>query len=677
METKVFRLYSFQIVMIPCITIPYMKTVLITRGRENRRVLPFAFLFIYCVWGKYKYGEEAKMWRTKIRNSLIGASGAVKEFPVSILSAFGFMLVTLVRIYMDWPAQEAYNFLFGCLHLAFAFGAILGLMLITLDRRLHDDQRWFLHANIVTGIVVGILIWILYNFGGIARTGSDASILYLSELARNRMIVLMSISGIWFVYGLKRKDQQAMFGPPLFMVQKAYVVAVFYGLIVMLGTAMVAGAVQALLFEEMSEKVYMVLGTLSGFFAFLVFVGYFRPNKDENQEYLRAVESQPTFIRRLFELILIPIMMAMTVVLLMWAFKIIFTGEWPRFAELSGIILSYVLIGIWLHFMVTEHSAVSSKFYKKVFPICSLVILSFGIWGWLRHLNESGLKTDSYVFILIWIVGIIASVVLPIKKERSHTVIATVISIVLLVSVLPIVGSHRLPVRSQLDRLETLLMSANMFDKGQIIPASEEVSSEAKEDITNAVLYITREEAPKLPEWFDPQLEEHAYFESTMGFEWTWPKMDYDSQDRRYGLNLQLSQGIVEIKGYDYAVSLNPRGYMSEERGAIDLTGHNDTYTIEWLVDRYSGIPTLKIIAGEKVILKENLQGYLQTLTDKFPPGEEKQRMETIEDMSLTIENEQLKVLLVFRFIDINVDVEEDRINYYLDVDKLYIKEND
>jgi hypothetical protein len=49
-----------------------------------------------------------------------GAAQAFQAFPAANASALGFAVVTLVRIHMDWPQQEAYNFLFNCLHLSFA-----------------------------------------------------------------------------------------------------------------------------------------------------------------------------------------------------------------------------------------------------------------------------------------------------------------------------------------------------------------------------------------------------------------------------------------------------------------------------------------------------------------------------------------------------------------------------
>lgn len=49
-----------------------------------------------------------------------GAAKAFTSFPAAIACAFAFTLVTIVRIYLDWPANKDYNFLFNCLHWSFA-----------------------------------------------------------------------------------------------------------------------------------------------------------------------------------------------------------------------------------------------------------------------------------------------------------------------------------------------------------------------------------------------------------------------------------------------------------------------------------------------------------------------------------------------------------------------------
>ncbi len=43
----------------------------------------------------------------------------------------------------------------------------------------------------------------------------------------------------------------------------------------MAGTSSIAGAIEALLYNDMSEKVYMYISAVVGFLTFILFIGYF------------------------------------------------------------------------------------------------------------------------------------------------------------------------------------------------------------------------------------------------------------------------------------------------------------------------------------------------------------------------------------------------------------------
>src|SRR6056297_3440115 len=93
-----------------------------------------------------------------IKSSMIksfqGAANAFRNFPMSIASAVLFAIVTMVRIQLDWEAQEAYNFLFNCLHLAFAVGALFSLMTITAAKSRFGDRKSFYTANALGALAI-------------------------------------------------------------------------------------------------------------------------------------------------------------------------------------------------------------------------------------------------------------------------------------------------------------------------------------------------------------------------------------------------------------------------------------------------------------------------------------------------------------------------------------------
>nr|HXK78364.1 DUF4153 domain-containing protein [Oscillospiraceae bacterium] len=468
------------------------------------------------------------------------------------------------------------------------------------------------------------------------------------------------------------------FSRSLFMAQKAFFIAAIYGVVLMGGFSGVAGAVQALLYRDMSEKVYMDLGTLAGFLAFTVFVGYFPDfRRGETDEHRESAQKQPRFIEILFGYIMVPIVLALTVVLLLWAGKTVVTGTWPSFEQLAGIAAAYAAGGIWLHIMVTRYETGIAGFYRRVYPIAALVILAFEAWALAVQLGKWGLRTTEYIFLLLWVVTAAASVLLIFMREKAHTIIAAVLCAVAVFSVLPAVGYHALPVAEQTARLERLLTENGMFEDGKIVPAVSEPERSVRESVTETVSFLAYAEDAKLPAWFVEDLNLSSVFRETFGFEQIWPQ-DEDATGVDEGdylsTYLTLPSGAVDIGGYRWAV--NPVGYKTETgQDSVTIDGDRGTYRIYWTQDYEDGIPNLKITLNDDVILEEDLSGYIDRITEAFPPSVGGTAEATLADMSVQLESPEITVLLVFSDVSISVDTRLNAVSYWFDLSALYLNE--
>src|SRR6056297_2777890 len=97
---------------------------------------------------------------------------AFKTYPIVIGSGIAFTLVTIIRIQLDWQYQEPYNFLFNCLHLAFAVGGIFSLALLTAEKIKYNSKKTFIAANVIGMLVIGITFILLYFWGGVISEGA-------------------------------------------------------------------------------------------------------------------------------------------------------------------------------------------------------------------------------------------------------------------------------------------------------------------------------------------------------------------------------------------------------------------------------------------------------------------------------------------------------------------------
>lgn len=609
-----------------------------------------------------------------ITNIFRGAVKAFQSFPAAILSAFAFAIVTMIRIQLDWPQQEPYNFLFNCLHWAFAFGAIFSMASITIAQSRMNNKGAFLAANLLGAAAAAAVFLLLYYFSGTDPGATRFAV--ISTLAAARVIAAMVISFLVFIIAAGFPKEQSDFSRSFFMTHKALFIALIYGSVIMAGASGVAGAVQALLYHEMSGKVYMYIGTVTGFLAFTIFLGYFPDfRKGFIDEHRETAQKQPRYIEILFSYIMIPILLALTVVLFLWSGRTILTGTWPVFTRLAGIATAYSFAGLWLHIMVTRHESGLAVFYRRIYPFTALIILAFEAWALLIQLGKYGLKISEYSFILVWIIAVASAILLLLLKEKAHHPIVILTCAVAIFSVLPLVGYHDWPVASQIDRLEKLLVSEGMLENNKITPSSTEPKLEVRESITDAVFYIAGAENAKLPAWFDTELSSNSVFTAKLGFEPVWPTPDDNYNPGSYlGTSLYLKSETINVSDFNWGIILQEDG--TNGRKSSTVTGDKGIYIIDWTINASDGVPTLRIKLDDRVILEQDMNEYIDQISAKYPPGSQAgQKEATLADMSFRLENQEVAVLLIFNNIEINVDPQADQIYYWLSPDTLYLKE--
>ncbi len=607
-----------------------------------------------------------------------GAFEAVATFPITSMNAILFTIVTMIRIQLEWPQQEPYSLLFSSFHWAFGFGAIFGLMATTYVRRQHTQRHPLLIANLVTGIASLVVFLSLYFFGArIPQANDYFKYPILSGTAQVRMTTLTMIVFLAFLLFASRPKEKPKVARAIFMSQKTILVAGIYGLVLMAGTSAIAGAIQALLYTQMSYKVYQYLGALVGLITFMLFLGALPDfSADEKDEKWLAAEKQARFIHLLFAYILTPIMIALTLVLLLWTVKTIFQGVGSDFVLLSGIATTYTVVGLWLHMMVEESDTPITNFYLKAYPYAALVILAFEAWALITHLMLYGLQTTEYYFIATWVVAVSGMLLILLKKTSAYAWILLLTMGAMLVTILPVIGYNSLPIRLQTQRLEHLLTDAQMFKEGTIVPGSEELDRDTREKITISATFLAQQSEGKIPTWLNHEILNQQTFEEVMGFAPIHPDRAFAPQpnDQYKQMFLQIESSAIPIEDYDWSVFLSNYDTRTSMAGVID--GKNGEYQVEWITGSTDqSIPKLKISLNNQVILEENMSEYLDVLLKKYMIGVGEVQNAPLSEMSQTFSNNQIEVLIVFRSVQASLDVRNDTMTYWFEVGAVYLKE--
>lgn len=600
-----------------------------------------------------------------------GALTAFKTFPVSIGCALAFAIVAIIRVRFEWVQQDPASFLIDCISWGLALGAIFDLAAITAVQSRYNKKKMFTIANILTIVIVAVTILLLFFFGDTKFSTGELGYTVMSSLSAARVSVAILISLIAFIIFASYPKDKSDFSQSFFMIQKSFFIAMLYGLVIMAGSSGVAGAIQALLYPEMSGNVYAYIGTISGFLAFTIFVGYLPDfRKGESDAHREVAQKHPRFIEVLFEYIMIPIMIALTLVLLLWSGKTIMGGMKASFMQLFGIATAYTMFGLWLHLMVTHYKTGLASFYRKVYPFAAVVILAIEARALVIQILKSNLKTTEYLFIVIWIIALASAVLLIILNEKSHKMIAILICIMAIITVLPVVGYRDLPVTMQVNRLEKLLNREGMIENNQLIPAKDEPDLEVRESISDAVNYLAYVQDAKLPIWFDPHFKEQTVFKDKFGFEQVWPNYENLENEVYLASSLILPSEGIDISEYQWAINLSQEKTESE----MLIKGNKGDYQFYWEIDQSKGLPTLKILLNDKVILEKSMQNYIDKIVKLYPASSE-DRIGTLKDMSLKLETPEIKVLIVFRNITINTNRKNNETQYWLEPNALYMKE--
>lgn len=606
-----------------------------------------------------------------ISKSVKGAIKSFQTFPASIGCALLFTLLTMVQIERSWSTTEGYSFLLSCLRWALAFGVLFGLPLITAARSRFDTKNVFVATNIIAVAAAAIAFFGLYYGGGIAAS-TDASVTVLSTLATSRMIVAMVVSFLVFIVLASYPKEQSDFSRAFFMTHKAFFIALLYGGVIMAGTSLIVGALQALIFSDMWNSIYSHLGIISAFVGFSIFLGYFPDFRKGRVDPQREIaQSQPRFIEILFDYILIPVFAALTLVLFGWAVKTIISGMNTSFTQLFGIAATYTLGGLWLYLMVTHHDTAISRFYRRFYPLAAPVILVFEAWALIQNIGDVGLKISEYYFILLWLIAAVSSVLLFIKKSKAYLPVIFLLCALAVVSVLPFIGYQPTTIASQTNRLTTLLTDENILQNDELVPATSEPDLIVREDITDAVVYLAGFPADQLPSWFDPDMERSDIFKEKLGFEQAWRTENEGGGGDSFVASVSLSSSAIDISDYQWSAVFNTMDSSGDN--AVTIKGENGTYDIYWIVDANNGMPTLKIVLDGDVIVEESLASYVEQITKTF--SGDKGDQGTVDDMSLKIETEQIDALLVFQYIEGYIGPDEYNTYYNLDLNAVYLNE--
>jgi hypothetical protein len=439
--------------------------------------------------------------------------------------------------------------------------------------------RWLLYGGVVA------VSALYYNYFIMSLSLVDGAWSFYSMPGIRGMIVyfVVTVLLIW----IPSIKSQVKFSSSFLVVFKGWFASLFFSVVLYLGIIATLLLFEMLFFSlEVNWFSYVTILVYNLFLPtlFLTFIPDYQAEtpKEAGIKTAAEVTQMPKFLHHLITYILIPVMAIYTILLVMY----ILTNLSNAFFEenlLEPLLLIYAINGWILLILADSIENKLAQWFKKIFPFLLLFVIVFQMIATYKQIQTVGVTHGRY-FILLFGVGTIISELWYILKESRLLLLPVVALIGGVIALVPPIDAVGPSVRSQVDRVETLLEENNMLVDGEEIVQNPEVSKNDQEKILESIRYLRGISALNQLAWLDEanynRVDGLFGFESDSSYESFFPSDDTVSYNVRLTEQGSLS---LPVTHYDFMLELaldNNEGTVTEV-AMIDEQMHNILFDLE------------------------------------------------------------------------------------------------
>jgi hypothetical protein len=471
--------------------------------------------------------------------------------------------------------------------------------------------------------------------------------LYLTGVRSGILVFIICMSIIW-IPSIKR-DEFA-FSRSFMVFVKAQFVAILFSLVLMLGLYAIVGA-YSFLIQTVDYTIYAHIGALTwfGFFTlyFLSLIPHFPTNiESADDNYLRAA-MVPRFLEILLSYIVIPIIIAYTLILLLYIIQNI-TGDFWNNSLLEPLLVSYVVAGWFTLFLIDTLENKTVRLFKKLFPPLLFIVTALQGASSFIKFQQLGI-TDGRYFILLFVIFSTLSSFIYLFWHRKMSWIPGLLIFLSIISILPYIDAVSIGTYSQTQQLETTLNRNDMLANNTIQPNSK-LSTADKKRIVESYNYLQKvDELDKLP-YFDTNYLSSREFAEVFGFDrysldtptpnqgYPQAKNVYIDMDQEQGLQLDVSNANLFLPFSVYDGKIAQAGDTNE----LTITYQDQEYQLVWEEDAEKQL-TLVLKDQEQTLASYDLR-FLREIEklnvsneNVTLPPEELTFSEQFDDLTLTL----------------------------------------
>jgi MFS family permease len=566
-----------------------------------------------------------------IKKIFEGAMGVSRRFPLAMLACLAGTVIGIAMIHIDDP-EPYVNLL---LTLTFAAPMFVGVILFTEIKKFSKQHCWGLHGAVLAFLTGYYLL--------LPDPGVGVNELYVRHVMWVIGFVLI-VTFVPFVYqrGAVAINRFWQYNRGLVF---ALVLTGIWAGALMAGISIALASIDFLFNITIDEERYMEIWfTLVGIFSPLFFLSRL-PKKPHA---LDTKKPYPKEVRLFSQFVLVPLVTVYFLILYAYTARILLTSAWPE-GQLAWMILGFSFLGVLTYlalYPLREKTAWVRNFGTGLF-VAMIPQTGMLFWALSFRLRDYGFTENRY-FVLVfgfWLLAI--GIYYLVAKVKDIRVIPITVFIIAVVASVGPWGAFSVSERSQVDRLEGILVSNGLLQDGLYVRASVELTEEDEIQINEIVRYLTQNHGlDEIEPWFGGEDLDSIANER-------WERVEkvitekFDIETRYNHVARYLEEGsesfalfvdaskmsITSIDGYEYMIDVGRDMSGVSEEFQID----DQAYELDVTDDGW-GLELSK--EGEVIALID--------LTDLITRGQDFQRANVSrEDASVTLETEKVKAMFI------------------------------
>jgi hypothetical protein len=542
-----------------------------------------------------------KLKLVSINQLYTSTKAVILRFPLAVLSTFVAALTLMYLLEQDYSNEKNLEplviLLITC---ALALPLFISVTLFTETINIENSRKKFFH--VVAFILVFLYYWHFENkiqIYDLVRAYVLIIALHLF-VAYSPYISIYNENGFW------------QFNKTLFL---RFLLSALYSCVIFSGLSLELLAIDNLFHIEIDVKLYIHLWiVISIVFNTLFFLSGIPQDIRE----LDRDTNYPKGLKVFTQFVLLPLVSVYLLILYVYGFKILALWELPR-GWVSYLVMCFSVVGIFSLLMIHPVkddeqnkwiNVYSRWFFRLLLPLLILLVVAVYV-----RVKNYGITVNRYFLIALSIWLFVTNIYFLISKKKKIIWIPVSLSFVAAISVIGPWGAFATSEKSQIERLEKLLIENNILQNGKIVPVKDTISYKSEAEIASIIRYLDQMHGYKnIQKWFDKDLEKlFAEKDSLDGYvfkpeivlkemglqynyDWQYSVEESHIQDFNYYASREAN---IDISGYDEMIQINANSYDEFlETKFLYLTSDTLKFTYNTLKDTY----LINKANGDKII---------------------------------------------------------------------------